>query len=58
MQNIVKSMLDEVGAMMSGHVIPYHKVAIVVAAVIALLFSLVFSHWCFLTRPYLKARLR
>lgn len=44
MQNIVKSMLDEVGAMMSGHVIPYHKVAIVVAAVIALLFSLVFSH--------------
>ncbi|CQH38759.1 hypothetical protein [Yersinia enterocolitica] len=40
MQNIVKSMLDEVGAMMSGHVIPYHKVAIVVAAVIALLFSL------------------
>ncbi|CFQ24244.1 multidrug ABC transporter permease [Yersinia enterocolitica] len=43
MQNIVKSMLDEVGAMMSGHVIPYHKVAIVVAAVIALLFSLVFS---------------
>ncbi|CBY27225.1 ABC-type multidrug transport system,permease component [Yersinia enterocolitica subsp. palearctica Y11] len=37
-------MLDEVGAMMSGHVIPYHKVAIVVAAVIALLFSLVFSH--------------
>ncbi|MFM1102723.1 ABC transporter permease [Yersinia enterocolitica] len=44
MQNIVKSMLDEVGAMMSGHVIPYQKVAIVVAAVIALLFSLVFSH--------------
>ncbi|QBP98778.1 ABC transporter permease [Yersinia enterocolitica subsp. palearctica] len=44
MQNIVKSMLDEVGAMMSGHVIPYHKVAIVVAAIIALLFSLVFSH--------------
>ncbi|HDL6515376.1 TPA: ABC transporter permease [Yersinia enterocolitica] len=44
MQNIVKSMLDEVGAMMSSHVIPYHKVAIVVAAVIALLFSLVFSH--------------
>ncbi|MBW5817494.1 ABC transporter permease [Yersinia kristensenii] len=44
MQNIVKSMTDEIGAMMSGHVMPYHKVAIVVAAVIALLFSLVFSH--------------
>ncbi|CNI84679.1 ABC transporter permease [Yersinia vastinensis] len=44
MQNIVKSMYDEVAAMMSGHVMPYHKVAIVVAGVIALLFSLVFSH--------------
>lgn len=44
MQNIVKSMYDEVAAMMSGHVMPYRKVAIVVAGVIALLFSLVFSH--------------
>ncbi|RXA95493.1 ABC transporter permease [Yersinia sp. 2105 StPb PI] len=44
MQNIVKSMYDEVAAMMSGHVMPYHKVAIVVAGGIALLFSLVFSH--------------
>lgn len=44
MQNIVKSMLEEIAAMMSGNVIPYHKAAIMVAAVVALLFSLVFRH--------------
>ncbi|WP_025122625.1 MULTISPECIES: ABC transporter permease [unclassified Serratia (in: enterobacteria)] len=44
MQNIIKSMLDEIAAMRSGHVMPYHKVSIVVAGIIALLFSLVFTH--------------
>ncbi len=44
MRNSVKSILEEIGAMMSGHFIPYHKAALTVAAVVVLLFSLVFSH--------------
>lgn len=44
MQNIIKSILEEVDAMLSGHFIPYYKVAIGLAAIIALIFSLVLSH--------------
>lgn len=44
MNNALLSIKDEVMAMMSGHFIPYHKTALIVAAVVALLFSLVFSH--------------
>ena len=44
MKAIIESMLEEIGAMHSGHFVPYHKTAIVVAAVVALLFSVVFHH--------------
>lgn len=44
MRNSVQSMLEEIGAMLSGHFIPYHKAAMSVAAVVALLFSLVMTH--------------
>lgn len=44
MQNIIKSMVEELQAMMSGHFVPYHKAAIMVAAVVALIFSLIFRH--------------
>lgn len=44
MQNIVKSILEEMEAMTSGHFVPYYKAAIAVATVIALIFSIVFTH--------------
>ncbi|WP_218055717.1 ABC transporter permease [Gilliamella sp. Choc4-2] len=44
MQNIIKSMLEELDAMLSGHFIPYYKVAIGLAAIISLIFSIVLSH--------------
>ncbi|WP_392559558.1 ABC transporter permease [Orbus mooreae] len=44
MQNIINSMIEELQAMMSGHFVPYHKAAIMVAAVVALIFSLIFRH--------------
>lgn len=44
MQNIIKSILEEIDAMLSGHFIPYYKVAIGMAAVVALIFSLILSH--------------
>lgn len=44
MHNIVKSILEELGAMLSGHFVPYHKTAIAVAAVTTVLFSIVFAH--------------
>lgn len=44
MQNIIKSILEELEAMMSGHFIPYYKVSIGLAAIISLIFSLVLSH--------------
>lgn len=44
MQNIIKSILEEIDAMLSGHFIPYFKVAIGLAMVVALIFSLVLSH--------------
>lgn len=44
MKAIIESMLEEIGAMHSGHFVPYHKTAIVVAAVVAFLFSVVFHH--------------
>lgn len=44
MQNMIKSMLEELNAMLSGHFIPYYKVAIGLAAIVALIFSLVLSH--------------
>ncbi|WP_294615866.1 ABC transporter permease [uncultured Gilliamella sp.] len=44
MQNIIKSILEELDAMLSGHFIPYYKVSIGLAAIIALIFSIVLSH--------------
>ncbi|OCG21031.1 multidrug ABC transporter permease [Gilliamella sp. wkB108] len=44
MQNIIKSILEELDAMLSGHFIPYYKVSLGLAAIIALIFSLVLSH--------------
>ena len=44
MKAIIESLLEEIGAMHSGHFVPYHKTAIVVAAVVAFLFSVVFHH--------------
>ncbi len=44
MKHIVNSILDEIGAMMSGHFVPYHKAAFMVASVVALLFSLILTH--------------
>ncbi|OCG00377.1 ABC transporter permease [Gilliamella sp. wkB112] len=44
MQNIIKSIFEELDAMLSGHFIPYYKVSIGLATIIALIFSLVLSH--------------
>lgn len=44
MQNIVNSMKEELDAMTSGHFVPYYKAAIVVAAIVSLIFSLLFTH--------------
>ena len=44
MQNIIKSIQEELDAMLSGHFIPYYKVAIGLAAIVALIFSIVLSH--------------
>lgn len=44
MQNIVKSMLEEIYAMISKHFMPYHRAALLVASIVAILFSLIFSH--------------
>ncbi|WP_202112646.1 ABC transporter permease [Gilliamella sp. Pas-s95] len=44
MQNIIKSMLEELDAMLSGHFIPYYKVSLGLAAIVSLVFSMVLSH--------------
>ncbi len=44
MQNVVKSIADELDVMISGHFVPYHKAALMIAAVVALIFSLVLTH--------------
>ncbi|MCO6549294.1 MULTISPECIES: ABC transporter permease [unclassified Gilliamella] len=44
MQNIIKSMLEELDAMLSGHFIPYYKVSLGLAAIVSLVFSIVLSH--------------
>lgn len=44
MNNLIRSINEELDAMLSGHFIPYHKAAIMVAAVVALLFSLILQH--------------
>ncbi|WP_218057042.1 MULTISPECIES: ABC transporter permease [unclassified Gilliamella] len=44
MQNIIKSMLEELDAMLSGHFIPYYKVCLGLAAIVSLIFSMVLSH--------------
>ncbi|OCG07162.1 multidrug ABC transporter permease [Gilliamella sp. wkB178] len=44
MQNIIKSIFEELDAMLSGHFIPYYKVSIGLATIVALIFSLVLSH--------------
>lgn len=43
-QNIIKSMLEELDAMLSGHFIPYYKVCLGLAAIVSLIFSIVLSH--------------
>lgn len=44
MQNIIKSMLEELDAMLSGHFIPYYKVSLGLVAIVSLVFSIVLSH--------------
>lgn len=45
------SILEELNAMNSGKFVPYHKTAVMVAAVVALLFSLVFRHTTIFEAP-------
>ena len=44
MRNIIKSMHEELCAMLSGHFVPYHKTALFVAGLTTVLFSIVFAH--------------
>ncbi|MGN1208876.1 MAG: ABC transporter permease [Duodenibacillus sp.] len=44
MRDILDSMLEELGAMFSGHFVPYYKTALAVAGIVAVLFSVVFAH--------------
>lgn len=44
MQNIVKSIADELEVMIAGHFVPYYKAAMTIAVIIALIFSIVLTH--------------
>ncbi len=43
-QEILRSMVEELQAMRSGHFVPYHKMAITVAILVTVLFSAIFAH--------------
>ncbi len=44
MRDILSSMIEEVGAMLSGKFVAYHKTAFAVVFVVATIFALVFTH--------------
>ncbi|XKM13554.1 ABC transporter permease [Orbaceae bacterium ac157xtp] len=44
MQNIIKSIMEELEAMTSGRFIPYYKASMAMAMIIAILFSLILTH--------------
>lgn len=46
-----QSILEELAAMGSGRFVPYHKTALAVSAIVALLFSLIMRHACVFEAP-------
>lgn len=51
MKQCIASIIEELGAMFSGKFVPYHKTALFVAALTALIFTVVFGHALVLEAP-------